>query len=548
MKSPSVATPCLALARLLAVGWLSFAGPLYAGEGDSAATNLVSACALSGPVGSVVVQPDGSFVIAGGGNISFVTPDAGTIGTLDGTVARFLPDGSLDYRFGCRAMPPSYSSVFDAHLATRPDGKFLLTGVFRSVNDQPRAGLARLRSDGRLDEHFVPWRGMTNAMLARSFHPPHFHPATFTANGEVVVPAIKPNPTTAELRVWRMNDTGELLGTVRTNMRAASFPASLLATLTERGLWLMRPVDWANGKPTGWSQQPRKPDNLMSFFLSGPPLSAGDAAEVLREVFAEVPLELCRNAVRLPDGGAILLVQEGDAGRFMRFNTNWQADLSYTNRLRARGYLSLAVQPDGKLLVARGSDLSKLGGESVVSVARVHPDGSLDESFHCEADERVMSLALQPDGKILIGGFFRNVNGSDASWLARLNPDGSLDQTFQRRFTHFGGLMAGRRVPVRPLAAAAKPTTAPATGVGSNISEPAATSIVILSLSVADGTAAMQFRGEPNRRYVLQARNALDAGEWFNVMTNRTDGSGSGLLRDAGAKSSPIRFYRVATP
>ena len=43
---------------------------------------------------------------------------------------------------------------------------------------------------------------------------------------------------------------------------------------------------------------------------------------------------------------------------------------------------------------------------------------------------RVMSVAAQPDGKVIVGGSFTAVNGVAKSYLARLNSDGSLDNSF----------------------------------------------------------------------------------------------------------------------
>ena len=103
-------------------------------------TSPMTKCMLSGPVGSVIVQQDGKIVIAGGGNIFFATPEAGIIGSLNGTVARFHPNGSLDYGFGCRAEPPNYVSAFDSHLSVRPDGRLLMTGIFKKVDGEPING------------------------------------------------------------------------------------------------------------------------------------------------------------------------------------------------------------------------------------------------------------------------------------------------------------------------------------------------------------------------------------------------------------------------
>ena len=40
------------------------------------------------------------------------------------------------------------------------------------------------------------------------------------------------------------------------------------------------------------------------------------------------------------------------------------------------------------------------------------------------------SVAVQPDGKVLIGGDFTTVNGTNRNGIARLNADGSLDSSF----------------------------------------------------------------------------------------------------------------------
>src|SRR6266567_3978897 len=41
-------------------------------------------------------------------------------------------------------------------LAVQNDGKIIIAGTFESVNDVPRAGLARLNSDGSLDANWNP--------------------------------------------------------------------------------------------------------------------------------------------------------------------------------------------------------------------------------------------------------------------------------------------------------------------------------------------------------------------------------------------------------
>jgi len=89
---------------------------------------------------------------------------------------------------------------------------------------------------------------------------------------------------------------------------------------------------------------------------------------------------------------------------------------------------ALALQPDGKILV--GGDFTNLNGLQHNNIGRLNPDGSLDDGFDPLMDKPVRTLTLQPDGKILVGGDFTVLDSEPHNNLARLNPDGSLDATF----------------------------------------------------------------------------------------------------------------------
>ena len=90
---------------------------------------------------------------------------------------------------------------------------------------------------------------------------------------------------------------------------------------------------------------------------------------------------------------------------------------------------TILVQPDGKILIC-GGFLTGVNGTHHDSIARLNPDGSVDTGFNAQADAEMDAMALQPDGKILIGGFFTHVNGIARNTLARLNADGTLDASF----------------------------------------------------------------------------------------------------------------------
>ncbi|WP_144035926.1 delta-60 repeat domain-containing protein [Spirosoma fluviale] len=91
---------------------------------------------------------------------------------------------------------------------------------------------------------------------------------------------------------------------------------------------------------------------------------------------------------------------------------------------------SVAVQGDGKILI--GGTFTTYNGTGRNYIARLNADGSLDTGFNpgTGANSNVYSMAVQGDGKILIGGTFTTYNGTGRNYIARLNADGSLDTGF----------------------------------------------------------------------------------------------------------------------
>src|SRR6187399_518798 len=115
---------------------------------------------------------------------------------------------------------------------------------------------------------------------------------------------------------------------------------------------------------------------------------------------------------------------------------SFQANL--TNPGSAFGSKALPL-PDGKTLIS--VRVPVLNGVAVGDLVRLNANGSVDTSFNSPEfypqgsnAETVHALALQPDGKILVGGIFTYVNSVERSALARLNADGSLDTTLPNIF------------------------------------------------------------------------------------------------------------------
>src|SRR6185369_3428667 len=101
----------------------------------------------------------------------------------------------------------------------------------------------------------------------------------------------------------------------------------------------------------------------------------------------------------------------------------------------------LAVQPDGKVFI--GGNFSSVNGANRNGIARLNANGSLDSSFNpSTSGGSVSSVDVQSDGRLLIGGSFTNVNGTNRNRIARLNANGNLDSSFNPGTGVFGGAVS----------------------------------------------------------------------------------------------------------
>ena len=94
---------------------------------------------------------------------------------------------------------------------------------------------------------------------------------------------------------------------------------------------------------------------------------------------------------------------------------------------QAYGFAQTAeLQADGKLVIAGG--FKSIDGHATDGIARFNVDGTIDTDFRATIRGSVFKLAIQTDGKIVIGGGFYAFNSMTSRYgVARLNSDGSLD-------------------------------------------------------------------------------------------------------------------------
>ncbi len=120
----------------------------------------------------------------------------------------------------------------------------------------------------------------------------------------------------------------------------------------------------------------------------------------------------------------------GPTSTLTRINPDGSIDSSFTTT--TTGSIScLAVLADGKIMIG-GNFTSVNGSSGFGGLARLNANGTVDGNFNAGtgADNSVGCMVVQPDGKIVIGGFFTTINNVAAGHFARLDANGSLDTGF----------------------------------------------------------------------------------------------------------------------
>lgn len=137
-----------------------------------------------------------------------------------------------------------------------------------------------------------------------------------------------------------------------------------------------------------------------------------------------------------PDGKIIIV------GSFTRYNnvtvnrvarilSNGSLDSSFmTGSGTSSNITNASVLSDGKILLT--GNFTSFNGIQSNKIVRLDIDGHVDMSFNSGAgfDDDISAMAVQSDGKIVLGGKFTNYNGTLANRIIRLNNDGSIDDSF----------------------------------------------------------------------------------------------------------------------
>ncbi len=141
-----------------------------------------------------------------------------------------------------------------------------------------------------------------------------------------------------------------------------------------------------------------------------------------------------RKFAKLPDGR--FLIAGGSTGGIHRLHADGSFDASFLGpvnigSIQSEYVTDFAVLPDGAVIFV--GKFNEVDGEPRVGIARLLPSGALDRTWipaQPPLSSTVLTLAVQSDGRILIGGSFSTFGSQTYRGLARLLPDGKLDASF----------------------------------------------------------------------------------------------------------------------
>ena len=143
-------------------------------------------------------------------------------------------------------------------------------------------------------------------------------------------------------------------------------------------------------------------------------------------------------------GGFNYVINGAQYDGLARMNSNGTVDGNFSPPTFVRGSPNIVtLQPDGKILVA--GRFRMFGGQVRDGFARLNSNGTLDAAFVSPItapagnSNNIASISLQPDGKILVGGNFA-INwapSTTSTHLIRLNTNGALDTTLNPNINNF---------------------------------------------------------------------------------------------------------------
>lgn len=362
-------------------------------------------------ISTITAQNNGK-IIVGGFFSSFNGVAKNHITTLN-------PDGSV-------VIPFNIGTGANSSLKTtlQSDGKILIFGSFTSYNGLYRSHIARLNPDGSIDKTFDPGVGTgINEVIAATAQ---------QVDGKIIIAGdfTSFNGTPVHY-ITRLNANGSLDPTFHST---GTYKIHTVTIQPDGKILIGGNFSSFNSIPCSGIVRINADGSFDSTFTV-------EAGFGFQRVIQSIVIQ---NDNKILIGGTFTSYNGVSRNSILRLNTDGSVDQTFNpgtgvtipnwDPFDALVY-KMVLQKDGKIIVS--GVFNYYNGVPRNCIARVNPNGSLDETFNPGTGANyslytptIYATAIQNDGKIIIGGSFTSFNGIDRNHFARLNDDGSLDTTF----------------------------------------------------------------------------------------------------------------------
>ncbi|RTY76280.1 T9SS type A sorting domain-containing protein [Flavobacterium sp. LS1R10] len=419
-------------------------------------TSFVTGTGFSNEVLTLTRQSDGK-ILAGG---RFTTYN----GTIQNYITRLNPNGALDTSF---LVSNRFNGAVKA-LSIQTDGKIVVGGSFTSYFGSTANHLIRLNNDGSRDAVFNIGSGFSNDVLTLALQ----------HNGKLLIGgSFRSYNGISQNYITRLNGDGNY-DTTFNSVQGFDSDVNSMTLQTDGKIIVGGSFTIYNNTAQNRISRLLPDGNLDTNFNIGNGFDNGGFTSIVRSIalqsngkiivggtfikYKQIPTQAgitCINidgsndlifngAIGFNSTGAInTIVSQSDGkailggyftsykgllqNRISRLNPDGAIDLTFNSGIGFNAPVNiLFLQSDGKILV--GGNFTSYNGTIQNHIIRLNTDGSVDASFNIGSgfNDRVTSIAVQSDGKILIGGYFTLYNGSAKNYLIRLLTNGSIDTTF----------------------------------------------------------------------------------------------------------------------
>ena len=367
-------------------------------DGSLDLTFTAAAFNAGGTISTMILQPDGKFLVGG----SFTSYN----GVNRNNIVRLNSDGSLDASFS----PTTGFNNSVSAIALQPDGKIIAGGNFTSYNGNARNRIARLHTDGAVDLSFFPNSGFNSQPSVLTVLP----------NGRILAAGnFTSYSGTGRTRIARILPDGTLDATFLPGIGFDDI-VSQLHIYANGDVLAAGSFNSYKGIPSAGMV---KIDSLANYNSS---FSVGSG---IVNVFKFA----VQNNGKIIVGGNFTGYGGVSVKHIMRLlpNGNLDQTLGFFPGFNSRPS-AIAIQPDAKIIL--GGAFTKYNDYNSKSLIRLLPDGEVDTTFNigtgANSSNYITDIMLQNDGKIIIIGTFTSFNGVSRAKIARLNADGSVDLSF----------------------------------------------------------------------------------------------------------------------